>query len=442
METHEDRDFLDEVTGFLDQCEGPDAPVVEEKPHEASATRGDDGLLLATHQLLAETEELLASCTAPVDNKQEEGASPASTQGKSSQEDTRGSAQHGKVSVEQRRQIRNAQAAKRRLRYRRKLKGEKETLKQHENELTTQLTGLQVAQAELKAKQASSLTFGAWRAVAARQLERRLQAEQQQKVLRAEVAGRARLIQQLNLLLQSNPRCKFVSWETMEKNGDVGGSVLFKTMLDGLDAVYLRTDDVWHGLEFKSTMPLTYNMTRKCKEGVTYFDGAERTVFPYDFEQAVDVMSIVMMADPEKDLNAVHAQDLEDTVTVKYRLKYELRQGECANFVVYGVARKYREKDRLVFLWRSFTEGTGEFDGFHSDETTWIILRPGTETSGVNCGQSCTVLESYSRMVPVGFGSAPGCDEDVDRFVKILAELGEEESKQMMVMMEKLIIGP
>ncbi|ETL88108.1 hypothetical protein L917_12793, partial [Phytophthora nicotianae] len=191
--------FLDEVATFLDQTDAPEG--AKNHSHEAATTSVDDSLLLASHQLLAETEDLLASHKNSDYYQRQQDVRSASTNAKSSEDDRSESQCTDELSAEKRREIRNALAAQRRVRYRQKLKDEKEVLKQQATELSAQLTSLETSQAERKAKQASNLMFGAWRAVAARQLERRMQAEQQQKLLRAEVVGRSRLIHQMSLLL-------------------------------------------------------------------------------------------------------------------------------------------------------------------------------------------------------------------------------------------------
>ncbi|KAG3032861.1 hypothetical protein PC121_g24379, partial [Phytophthora cactorum] len=179
-----DAAFFDEVAVFLDQNDAPEA--AEKENHEAATTPRDDGLHLDSRQLLAETEELLASYDTPTDTQQELNVNSASMNTNSSEDDKTETLQNDNISTGKRREIWNAQAAQRRLRYRQKLQDEKETLRQQATELSTPVTILENAQVELKTRQASNLMFGAWRAVAARQLERRLQAEQQQKLLRAE----------------------------------------------------------------------------------------------------------------------------------------------------------------------------------------------------------------------------------------------------------------
>ncbi|KAF1784818.1 hypothetical protein GQ600_24035 [Phytophthora cactorum] len=218
-----------------------DAAFFDEKEnHEAATTPRDDGLHLDSRQLLAETEELLASYDTPTDTQQDLDVNSASMNTKSSEEDKTENLQNDNISAGKRREIWNAQAAQ------------------------------------------------PWRAVAARQLERRMQAEQQQKLLRAEVVGRTRLIPQMSLLLEDRLKSKqqdrLISYEWVETNCETGGSALFTTMLEELDDAYLRTDDFVHGLEFESAVQVAYTLTRNQKDGVLYFDSADRVVVPYNFE--------------------------------------------------------------------------------------------------------------------------------------------------------------
>ncbi|KAF4040609.1 hypothetical protein GN244_ATG07118 [Phytophthora infestans] len=223
----------------------------------------------------------------------------------------------------------------------------------------------------------------------------------------------------------------------MDGSSECGGSVLFKTLLGDLDDAFLRTDDAVRGMKFESAVRVANNqLTRKQKEGVVYFDSADRTVFPYAFEQVAEAMPKVMVANPATDFETIEAQDEKDTITVKYLVKYQLTPGESGSFRIYAAAKKFRENDRLVLLWRSFTEGLGRFEGWQSDDTTWMVVRP----SSVKFDRSYTVLESYTRLVPIELGNTSGCD-NINSFVNIIAKSGEEEFKQMMHTMEKMVIN-
>ncbi|KAG1700018.1 hypothetical protein DVH05_012453 [Phytophthora capsici] len=291
--------------------------------------------------------------------------------------------------------------------------------------------------------------LGAWKAMARRQLERRVEAEQQQKLLRAEVVGRARLVQQMHTLLrgkfQNSQSDPVLSWRPMERTEDPGSSDLHKTLIAELDGHYARTDAVFADLEFKKAVSMAYSLSRKWQDDVLYFDSADRVVFPHTFEEAADAISIVMMSGQGADIDRVRIQDVKDTIAMTFEVKYKLSPQKDANIVIYGVGRRYVEKDRLVLLWRAFTEGRGEFEGCQSNETIWMVVRPSSDVSDANCGDESTVADCYSRLVPINLEStcASGSDVDLNRFVKIVAESGEKDSKQLTEMMKRLMIrGP
>ncbi|KAG6946827.1 hypothetical protein JG688_00015828 [Phytophthora aleatoria] len=148
--------------------------------------------------------------------------------------------------------------------------------------------------------------------------------------------------------LKSNQQDGLISYELVEANCEIGGSTLFKTMLEELEDadLHVRTGDFVHGLEFVAAVQVAYNLTRNQKEGVLYFDNADRIVFPYNFEQTAGEMSIVMT-----DFEIVKVQDVKDTLTMKchvdvtwerhaidqvprklYVVTYQLNQGASVSF--------------------------------------------------------------------------------------------------------------
>ncbi|POM79218.1 Hypothetical protein PHPALM_3160 [Phytophthora palmivora] len=342
--------------------------------------------------------------------------------------------------AEEKRENRNTEAAKRRKRHCHKVKEEKKVLAQQASELVVQLSRLQRAKTEMKARQLQNFTLGAWKAVSLRQLERRLQVEKQQKLLKDEVALKSRMIHQMNRLLRENLQSQqenIISFESMNPSLETEGLSLFKTMSSEMDDLYLQTDKVMRGLTLKSSsVPLQYNLTRKWDQGVLYFDSADKIKFPYDFKETWYTISAVLVSGSVTDLVTTMERKNKNIVNMNYRTKYKSRQGGTAECLIYSVARRYVEKDRLVHVWRRFIEGKGEFHGYHAEETAWLIVRPSNETFDT---VSDTILESYSRLVPMVFGNLPGCDMDIDRFVQIIAESRKNETKLMVEMMEKLI---
>ncbi|KAE9304084.1 hypothetical protein PR003_g21838, partial [Phytophthora rubi] len=332
------------------------------------------------------------------------------------------------ISAEKRREIRNAQAAQRRLRYRQKLKNEKETLQQQEIQLSQELTKLQQARVDEKNDQVDRMTLSVWKAIAIRQKERRVGAETQQRQLRAAVVARARFIHQMNALLQ-RPDSQVESCGDRSDSGEQhAGSALLRTFVGELDELYVQTDQIMEEVDFKVTYPLVYKPTRTCTQGVEIYDSADATVVPFDFEQTCRAMSVLMMTDPTQK----KTRELKNTVTVKYQVKSQLKPGENFKLMVHVAVRRYREPDRMVFVWRGLNEGLGALSGYHTDETGWLVLRPHLTS---------TLLESYVRFVPVSVGEAGASNEGPDRFAEVVIKTGENEVSELMAMLENMLIG-
>ncbi|KAE9065993.1 hypothetical protein PF010_g27984 [Phytophthora fragariae] len=343
-----------------------------------------DSLLVSSHQLVAETEALLSS---EADHNSLLGANSVQTVSKAEP-----------ISAEKRREIRNAQAAQRRLRYCQKLKNEKETLQQQENQLSQELSRLHQARVDGRSVQGDK-TLSLWKAIATRQKERRVEAESQQRQLRAAVVGRARLIHQMNALLQ-RPDTQVEKNDSCGDRNDRGESALLRTP------------------------------TRACAQGAEIYASANATVVPFDFEQTCRAMSVLMMTDPtEKTI-----REPQNTATVKYQVESQLKPGEDFKLMVHMAVRRYREPGRMVFVWRGLVEGLGALSGYHTDETGWLVLRPHLTSN---------LLKSYVRFVPMSVGEAgvTGSNEDTDQFAEVVIKAGEDEVSGLMAMLENMLIG-
>ncbi|KAJ8577540.1 hypothetical protein ON010_g1668 [Phytophthora cinnamomi] len=274
-----------------------------------------------------------------------------------------------------------------------------------------------------------------WRAIATRQKERRVEAEAQQRQLRAAVIGRARLIHQMNALLSQRPSAedeKSNLWQNQcDDDGQKNESGLLQTFIGELDDMYARTDQITAEMEFKMSSPLVYKPAKTFKHGVEVFDSADATVIPFGFEETCRATSLLMMTDP----SAVRYGDVcevqKNTVTAKYQVQCQLSPGERSRLMIHVAVRRYQEPGRLVFVWRALNEGLEALYGYHSDERGWLVLRPH------NGDYPSTIMESYVRFVPVSVG----CNkEDTDRFAEVVVKTGEEEVNEMMKMLEKILL--
>jgi hypothetical protein len=432
-----DSALLADVSSFQAELSAP-SPA----PLNAAPTSTDDGLLLASQYLLADTETLLSSLPSESQRGHEREAQEA-TQAKTS-EHTKTSRNvtveaKEKMSPNQQRELRNAQAAKRRLRHRLKLKEEKETLKRQEVELSDALGRLRRAEvAEGKRCRVDKMSISVWRAIAMRQREKRAGTEQTQRHLRAAVIGRARMIHQMTALLQASE----LTEETTMMSGEKAegprneGDALFKTFTSELDVIYAQTGEVMREADFKLAPKLGYKPKRSQKQGEELFESADKTVIPFRFEDTRRAMSLLMMTDPEVLLHNPNLQEPKDTVTVRYTCDVDshLEPGARAKLEVFAVVRKYKEADRAVFVWRALNEGQGDLSGYHTHETGWIVVRP--EQSA----PQSTVLESYVRFVPVSVTGAASSKVNKDQFAEVVAKSGEDEVSELMQMLEKMLL--
>ncbi|EGZ09044.1 hypothetical protein PHYSODRAFT_524629 [Phytophthora sojae] len=165
----DDDSFLADLTGFLNTLQ---PPTELQAPTATGIATDAADLLVDSDKLLAEMEALLASCDGPTRSATQV---PRVLTGNADAE------QH-KALEDERRELRNKQAAKRRLKYRNKLKDERQTLREQEKTLSDELSELLQARKKAKAAQENSVFNPVWKGVATRQMEGRLVAEEQQHV--------------------------------------------------------------------------------------------------------------------------------------------------------------------------------------------------------------------------------------------------------------------
>ncbi|KAG7388224.1 hypothetical protein PHYBOEH_007980 [Phytophthora boehmeriae] len=329
--------------------------------------------------------------------------------------------------------------AQRKIRYRRKLKTERETLLKQSAELSTVLQKLRNAHAEKLREEGRSVALAVWKTIATQQKEKRLEVEGLHKRLRAEVISRSRVIEQMNSFLQCSDLARSVALCGHERAAD--RSALIDTFVNELDLLYSQTDQVVRHASLKMSSPMELNLTRKCKGGCEYFESANATTVPFGFEQTVKAMSSLMLSDWGEGFDKKIVKKPDCTIGYIYEEDYHLKTGEIAKLGVSTASRKYIETDRAVHVWRVLTEGQGDFEGLHADETGWMILRPSstdsatTPSSGDN--EVSTVVEIYTRVVQTG-QTSPAI---ADRFTEVIAKTIEEEVEGMMKMLDKVLIG-
>ncbi|KAF4128982.1 hypothetical protein GN958_ATG21813 [Phytophthora infestans] len=337
----------------------------------------------------------------------------------------------GNESTEQRYEIRIAQAAIRQKRYHLKTKEERKMLKRQVTELSAVLGKLQGSQARTYAIIARNPALAAWRATAIHQKARRIESETKQVQLRAFVARQSMQIRSMNGLLQ---QCRVHDPVALLELHSSSMAMLFKTLMQELDPLHAMTNKITAGVDFKlSSLPMQFAMSRHWNRDMTFLESSHATIVPFGFDDTCHALSDALLTNPRGQICYDGIMDPENTRAFKYHLDFSQELGDSAALVKHTVMRRYVEPDRVVFVSRTLAEGQQDFKGMYTNETTWHVLRRSTDDSAM-------VLETYTRLMLVGFSLTSQTDARGDEFMKVLARADEDEVSNIMVMFERMLL--
>ncbi|KAG7375217.1 hypothetical protein PHYPSEUDO_002496 [Phytophthora pseudosyringae] len=122
--------------------------------------------------------------------------------------------------------------------------------------------------------------------------------------------------------------------------------------------------------------------------------------------------------------------DPHHTVVVKYRMIRTLATGETVSIVQRFVARRFIRLDRVVCIWKTYTEGEGIYRRMYLDETGWTRLRPSTSGPG-------TLAEVCVRQVPVLFNS---CESVAGKVHQLLQDRVDEDEREVTQALQHLLL--
>ncbi|KAI9909622.1 hypothetical protein PsorP6_015002 [Peronosclerospora sorghi] len=346
-------------------------------------------------------------------------------------------------------------AGQRRDAYRQRLKFERESLRLQEEKLTKRLATLKKRKDRETMEMGASdaLVLGAWRALAMRQYEDRRQAEKLKKRLMAAVTQRARMIQDLELVVRKRVRdvqtlATLDDLDLLEKKPRVEDkdTLLYTTYSEHLDALYGKVDEVFATVGLNPTPGgiLSGNPTKKKVHGTECFETIGVGNVPFDFQRTCDaVWELVSVPHRQEGRQVYHGlPDADNSIALQFYFPLRRKNGKVLMVRSYHVARRYIEPDRVVFVWRALCEAEGEFTGVNSDETGWAIVHAPTTNAPSLAASTMTLVQGCIRLIPMNFndGSEVEGDGKVDQFMELLVQSNVEDNREIERMMDRLLL--
>ncbi|KAG1692553.1 hypothetical protein DVH05_025305 [Phytophthora capsici] len=357
-----------------------------------------------------------------------------------------------KKQLKTREEIAREKAGQRRDAYRRRLKVEWATLRQQDAELSARLEKLKrcKAQEETQSSPSDSLALGAWRAIAMRQYESRMEAEALQKKLQDAVNCRAVMIQDLENVLRKRVRevekmSTLEVPEVLEKKARLGtkDAMLYNTYFENLDALYERLEEIFKEIGEVPTPGgiLSGTPTKKMEGDTEYFETVGVDKVPFSYQRTCESVWELASVPHRQEGRRVYdgLPDPENSFALQFCSPLQKDNGEVIKLRTYHVARRYVEKNRMVLVWRDLCEVDGEFPGLNSDETGWAIIHAPTSSDLLE--DPTTLVQACVRFVPMHFQD---CSHEmkgtVDQFVDLVMKTGEEDYREIDRMMERLLL--
>ncbi|KAK1942671.1 hypothetical protein P3T76_006170 [Phytophthora citrophthora] len=155
----------------------------------------------------------------------------------------------------------------------------------------------------------------------------------------------------------------------------------------------------------------------------------------FDFQYASEIMwQLGVLLYHEEDRQLYEGVDDPDTTTaLKFRISTRLPTGRVASALQRIVGRRYQENDRVVVVWRSFTEGEGSFRGMHSDETGWCAVNRSTDDRAL--------LDGFIRNIPMHFSTAEKDKSAVEQFTNLVCNSGSDDIFEMTDSLDKMSLN-
>ncbi|KAG7384948.1 hypothetical protein PHYPSEUDO_002094 [Phytophthora pseudosyringae] len=431
--------FLDEVVGFLHNIDDPTvsgAELLQSLDKEGSLLSFDTDIAL---QLLDVTpiDGLFSS------SDDDHHSTAADSDCTSVDTESVASSASPRATLEVVEDVRSRDAI-RRSTYRKKQKAQKADLYQQVEELSTQLTELQNKKDAANTRRGLGLAPTAlWQVLANRHLQARLLAEEHQRRLREAVERRSALICDLGVIIrkrisEGHPDGDNVQAPSKRARVESPDMALYDTFIKEMDDVYARTDSMFRETDVEASPDNAtfYNASRTVTRNSNYHELVGMVTTPFPFERVRSMVNQVRCMENRPGCEKIQVPGVTDETNVlKFRI--EARVGMAVGSLVqHAITRRYNEADRIVVVWRKFTEGEGIYAGMHSDETGWNVIRP--VPSWVEGAGTC--MESIIRYVPMTFNTAASADGKLKEFTDTIIAAGEEDCQACVRKLEGLLL--
>ncbi|KAG6955507.1 hypothetical protein JG687_00011156 [Phytophthora cactorum] len=192
--------------------------------------------------------------------------------------------------------------------------------------------------------------------------------------------------------------------------------------------VYKQTASIFPCATQCSPQSSVVTTTRETQNGTEFFQSYGTQMMPFEYRQTCHYLwQLVILGHRQEDRQIYReVEDPENTLALRFRL-----QG--ASLVVHHAIRRFQEKDRTVLVWRALTEGEGVFSGMHTDETGWCVVHS-------SAMDSCAIVETCSRVVPMHIGAAASRVSVAEQFTSIVIKSIEEDILQISMKLDKLLL--
>ncbi|GMF33505.1 unnamed protein product [Phytophthora lilii] len=216
------------------------------------------------------------------------------------------------------------------------------------------------------------------RFLAQRQLAARLKSEAEQTRFREEINSRTNLMQDFYRLVQERVGNLPVTDPAIDGLGvkpyqqkriwlDPSDAEIFATYIRELDGIYAKTDETLRSWRMDSTEEKWDAPSEEWDDdvGSRYLRYRGKITIPFHYKDICQYRWLAAHLFHRQQSRELYddVEDPSNTLALKYRVTTRLNSGEFASALQRIVIRRYTEDDRMLIVWRLFTEGEGVFDG-------------------------------------------------------------------------------